>query len=53
MTKKLTTYQKIEKNIAKAGVIKILITILLTLEPRRQVIIKPWMRSLGPWCRKI
>ena len=46
--KKFIFYQKI----ALAGVIKILITIPLTLETMQQLIIKPWRRSLGPWCRK-
>ena len=46
--KKFIFYQKI----AQAGVIKILITILLTLETMQQLIIKPRRRSLGPWCRK-
>ena len=49
--------RKLEKKnflskIAKAGVIKILITIPLTLETMRQLIIKPWRRSLGPWGQK-
>ena len=32
--------------------IKILITIPITKETMQQVIIKPWRRSLVPWCRK-
>ena len=40
-------YQKIDK----AGVIKILITIPLTLETMPQLIINSWRRSPGPWCR--
>ena len=43
---------KFIKEIPKTGAIKILITIPLTLETMQQLIIKPWRRSLRPWCRK-
>ena len=46
--KKIKYYQKL----AKTGVIKIMITIPLTLEAMQQLIIQPWRRSLVPWCRK-
>ena len=46
-SKKIKFYRKI----AKAGVIKKMITISITLETMRQLIIKLW-RSLGPWCSK-
>ena len=50
-------FPKIWKNkfyhkIAKAGVSEIFITIPLTLETMQQLILKPWRRFLGPWCRK-
>ena len=46
--KKFKFYPKIKKT----GVKKTLITIPLFLETMQQLIIKPWRRSLGPWCRK-
>ena len=44
---------KIYQQFDQAGIIKMLITISLTLETMRQPIIKPRMSSLGPWCRKL
>ena len=43
---------KFYRKIAKAGVIKKLTTIPLTLETMRQLIIKSWRMSLGPSCWK-
>ena len=44
--------KKFYQKIAKAGVIKRPIIIPFTPEIMRQLIIKPWRRSLGPWSRK-
>ena len=49
--KKFEKLNFITKN-AKAGVIKILITIPLAAKTQLQLVIKPWRLSLGPWCRE-
>ena len=43
---------KFYQKIAKAGVIKKLMTKPLALETIQQFIIKQRRSSLGPWCRK-
>ena len=43
---------KFYQKIAKAGVMKTLMTSPLTLETMRQLNIETWRRSIGHWCRK-
>ena len=48
---KFENFFKFYPNITKTGVI-IFITIPLTPVTMHQLIIKPWSRSQGPWCRQ-